>query len=519
MTPTRVRGTHAQARPTGRGGRGLAIVAAVAGGLTLLIRLALHTRSFDLYGDEVIYTDIGRSVISGGLPRFGGGPVFIHGPAFFYLEAGWARIVGSPHNVVGWIYEMRMLNAVLAAATAVVIVLLATRAASLRFGAVAGLLFALDPYCIRQNDRVLLETAMMFWVILGYLVFTSLIGRLPPRRDWVRAVGAGLLFGCAVLTKDEGALLTVLPLLAAAALGWGPRRALTLLTVATTTGVYAAYVALYAASRQFHGLWDAKITGIQRMLGLIQTSGFHSSGGGNLHARLIGEAGYFGTTYLLLVLAVPATIVLVFRGGHLQRMLGLLYCASGVVLAYAVVQGTLEDQTLYLLIVPTLLIIPVAVSRLTGARGERSAAGTRREMPRQAAIIAALVLILGINLTTSMQWWRKPDDGWARLISYMAIHVPTGTPITPMAAFPTGLGVVTPAERYQQHVRYVIVEWTEINQGYSNLTPTQVRNLVSHGQILFSFQERTYGELTLYKLPMPARSTRARLSIRKASHS
>ena len=55
MTPTRVRGTHAQARPTGRGGRGLAIVAAVAGGVTLLIRLALHTRSFDLYGDEVIY--------------------------------------------------------------------------------------------------------------------------------------------------------------------------------------------------------------------------------------------------------------------------------------------------------------------------------------------------------------------------------------------------------------------------------------------------------------------------------
>ena len=50
---------------------------------------------------------------------------------------------------------MRTLNSLLAAGTAVVIVLLATRAGSLWTGAVAGLLFALDPFCIRQNDRVL----------------------------------------------------------------------------------------------------------------------------------------------------------------------------------------------------------------------------------------------------------------------------------------------------------------------------------------------------------------------------
>ena len=106
--------------------------------------------------------------------------------------------------MMAWVYQMRTLNALLAGATAVVLVLLATRASSLRVGAVVGLLFALDPFCIRQNDRVLLETALMFWVMLGYLVFTSLIGRLPSRRDWLSAVGAGLLFGCAVLTKDEG---------------------------------------------------------------------------------------------------------------------------------------------------------------------------------------------------------------------------------------------------------------------------------------------------------------------------
>ena len=189
------------------------------------------------------------------------GAFFLHGPGFFYLEAGWARLVGNQPGLMAWIYEMRTLNALLAAATAVVLVLLAARVSSLRAGTVAGLLFALDPFCIRQNDRVLLETAMMFWVMLGYLVFTSLSERPPSRRDWPRAVGAGLLFGCAVLTKDEGALLTVLPLLAAAVLRWGPRRSLTLLTAGTTVAVYAAYVAVVVANGQFSGLWDGQDIG------------------------------------------------------------------------------------------------------------------------------------------------------------------------------------------------------------------------------------------------------------------
>ena len=192
MTATRVSRAPAAVPARHRPGH-VAVVAAVAGGVTLVIRLALRTRSFDLFGDEVLYTDLGRSVISGGFPRFDGGPFFLHGPGFFYLEAGWARLVGNLPSLMDWVYEMRALNALLAGATAVVLVLLATRASSLRVGAVAGLLFALDPFCIRQNDRVLLETALMLWVMLGYLVFTSVIGRLPSRRDWPRAVAAGLL--------------------------------------------------------------------------------------------------------------------------------------------------------------------------------------------------------------------------------------------------------------------------------------------------------------------------------------
>jgi Dolichyl-phosphate-mannose-protein mannosyltransferase len=500
-----------------------ALVAAAAGLLTLVIRLALHGNSFDLFGDEVIYSALGRSVVDGGFPSFYG-PFFLHGPAFFYLEAGWARLYGTslsgvslariPSDLIALIYEMRTLNAVIAAATAVVLVLLGTRVASLWSGAAAGLLFALDPFCIRQNDRVLLETALMLWVMLGYLVFTTLIDRPLSRGSAARAVLAGLFFGFAVLTKDEGALLTLLPLLAAIVLRWGPDRRLTLITIVTIVDVYVAYVTAVAGNGYFRLLWRAKTAGIARMLGVIQTSGFHSSGGGSLKSRLFEEANFFGTTYLLLAVAVVAALVLLRRGGNQQRMLGLLYCAAGVTLAYAVGLGTLEEQELYLLIVPSLLIIPVAVTVLRQGR-KRPSTPRKRGMAWTAVPASALVLILGINLSTAVQWMRQPDDGFARLAQYVTAHVPAGTAIGAIQGdieSPYALGANynvgywdTSAALTRAHARYVVVEWGPVEEGYSDETPAQVRQLVAHGTVVFSFDGRTYGDLELYQLPSPPR--------------
>jgi Dolichyl-phosphate-mannose-protein mannosyltransferase len=482
--------------------------------VTVFLRLAMHGRSFDLFGDEVIYTDLGRSVISGGFPRFEG-PFFLHGPGFFYLEAGWARIEGYPVSLMGWIYEMRMLNCVLAGATAIVLVLLTARATRSPWaGAVAGALFAVEPFCIRQNDRVLLETAMMFWVMLGYLVFTSLIGRLPARHDWLRAVGAGLLFGFAVLTKDEGALLTILPLLAAAVLRWGPRLRMTMLTIATTVAVYAAYLAVVQKNGYFSVLWQGKTAGIQRMLGLVQSSGFNSSSGtgGSLSSRLIAEISYFGTTYTTLMLSGIAVLVVLFRGDQLQRMLGLVYCAAGVTLAYAVFLGTLEEQELYLLIIPSLVVIPVAATLLLS--GSRRA---QRPRPRSSAkklwiatMGAALTIALGVNLLTCVRWLTQPDDGFARLDSYVMAHVPAGTAIGAVYAdIETGYSLPgykvgyweTKAAQAKAHVRYFVVEWGAVEQGYSNQTPAQIQHLVSGDRVVFSFTGRTYGNLVLYQLP------------------
>jgi hypothetical protein len=488
----------------------LTLTAAAVTGLTLLIRVALHGRAFDIFGDEVIYADIGHSVASGGFPRFGGTLFFLHGPGYFYLEAGWARLWGSPSGLVAGIYQMRMLNALLAGITGGALVLLGTRAGSVWTGLVAGLLFAVDPFCIRQNDRVLLETALMMWVLLGYLLYTSMIGRRSDR-DWLRAVGAGLLFGCAVLTKDEGALITILPVAAAALLRWGPSRRLALITVGTTVSVYALYLIVVIANGDFGPLWQAKTSGMQRMLGLVQTSGFHSSAGGSLVSRLVAEGPSFVTTYILLGLAV-LTVFTLRRGGELPRMFGLLYCAAAIALGYALTIGTLEEQELYLLLVPSILIISVAASTwCTAARAGRLPLPAD-QVSRAAMAGAGLVLIVAFNLITVMDWAAHPDDGIARLLSYMAGHVPGGAKVSGAAGtddiatyalsgqYQAGAWL-TPASLAANGVHYVVVEWADIDEGYSTLTPAEVRALVQPGRVVFSFPGRTYGDLQLYQLP------------------
>ena len=112
----------------------------------------------------------------------------------------------------------------------------------------------------------------------------------------------GVLFGCAVLTKDEGVLLTVLPLLAGAVLRWGPRRAHDHAHRRYNRGGLCRLSWRWSrVNGYFDILWQAKTAGIERMLGLVQTTGFNSSGGGgSLSSRLLAEASYFGTTYIML---------------------------------------------------------------------------------------------------------------------------------------------------------------------------------------------------------------------------
>ena len=45
----------------------------------------------------------------------------------------------------------------------------------------------------------------------------------------------------------------------------------------------------------------------------------------------------------------------------------------------------------------------------------------------------------------------------------------------------------------------MVIPWLEIGQGYSYLTEAQAHSLVRGARLVFSFHERTYGDLALYQ--------------------
>ena len=482
------------------------IVALGAGVLSLGIRLALFSHSFDLFGDEVIYAKLGRSVYNGGFPTFPASAnqpptsFFLHGPLFFYLESAWMRLWVNQTTLWTQVLQMRTLNILLAAVTAVVLVLLAERASgSLWAAGTTGLLFALDPYIIRQNDRVLLETSMMLFAVLGYFVFVHLVGRPATRGNVLSAVGAGVLFGAAILIKDEAALLILLPLAAAFILRWGPPRRLTATTVGAAVACYGLYVAVVGltpflshwpphalVSGNLRSFWESKTSGVSRLLGQVQISGFHHSG--SLVGRLFSEAGTFATTYALLAIAALFVILVLRRGNEAARVLGLMYLAAAIALSYAVTKGTLEEQELYLLAIPSLVIAPVAVTLL---RINRRAVAI--------SALAVLTVLAGFNAATIVQLGTSQDTGYSQLLAYAAKKVPAACRLSP---YYVGF-LETPADP-ATGVRYIVVPWKEVQDGYvTGRTPAEVRALVRRDQRVFSVHSRTYGQIDLYKV-LPA---------------
>ncbi|MEU0201161.1 MULTISPECIES: phospholipid carrier-dependent glycosyltransferase [unclassified Streptomyces] len=488
------------------------LVAGLSAVLTGVIRLVGFGQTPDVFGDEVYYWHIGHSVESGGFPRYKGGLFFLHPPGYFYLEGGWEQLFGSTADVISGVHQMRLLNVVLAMITAAVLVLLITRVTRSVPAAVAvGLVFAFDPFILRLNDRVLIETSMMLWILLGYLVLMPLTESDRQPRARSRAIAGGLLFGLAILTKDVASLITVLPLVAAALFTWRSRRSLPLLAAVSATVPYAIYVSVVAAAGHFDELWAVKTHGIRRLLGQVQETGFNAAGAPPLSQRVAEEMSNFGTTYALLVLGPPAVVLILRRGDRAQRLLGLWYVSAGVALAYALLKGTLEEQALYMLLVPTIVVLAMAGVQLWEGRAERRR--LRAGVARTATVLV-LAGALAASGITYAQTRPRPDDGYAQLRQYMLDHVPTGSRIISTSG---SVDLVledryrigrwrTPEDRARVRAAYVVASWRLIDQGYSPFTQRQARDLTRQGDLLFSFNGRTYGTVAVYRLPLPPTS-------------
>lgn len=493
--------------PRGRPGTGWLWAAGLMA-LSAVLRFPRIGASYDAFVDEFFYADMAASVRHGHLPPIlpAGHPFLLHPPGFFGLAAAWQALWGDTGDQFAHVVLLRQLNATLAVLTTGLVFALARRLGGTRAGVLAALLFAVDPYALRQNGRVLLETATMAFLLAGYVLLMPVLqGR--GRRPTATAVAAGSLLGLAILVKDMAAVLVVLPLGAAVLLGWiRPRRAGRLALTAAVTP-YLSYLAYLAACGLLGSYVDAKLVGTRRLLGLVQISGFNQQGAPSMLSSLGAQVLTFVPTCLLTGLGLVVALRLVARRRADLRVLGLITVAAGAEVGYATMFGTSEEQFLYFLWILAMISLVVAS---TQGRPRHL-----RAVPRLVRI--GLSVAVTVLLLADLGQWAAirstSDDGLRRTVGWLQEHAPPGSAVlitnggAEFALRGTGFRSVRPSSRAElvvQRARYAILPGKLVEQGYAYVSPETAAWLRRYGRVVCTVHGRSFGTMTVVETTDPS---------------
>jgi hypothetical protein len=456
--------------------------------------IGLHTAT-DLHIDEVTYSQISDSVAIGHGVELHGRPFDLHPPGFFLLLGGLIDLFGGATRPtsVERILDLRLVPAIIGSLTCGILAAAVWRTAGVAAGVVAGVLYALDPFVMRFDTRLFLEAPTLFWVATGVLIF---LVRETPRT----AALAGAAFGLALLTKDTAAYLTVFPLLLIAAFVPTPglrRRALT--AVAVACAFYATYLLIVLATGNLGVLFDDKASGLLRLLGINQETGFNRPGGITLVETLKRNLPYYGASYALCGIGTLCALVRVpaIRRGTARLGVTLLVaiqlCAT-LHLIYGVLVGTLEEQMFYLLAVPSLACVALTVPLLA-----------ERGRAVRAVAIAVSVVWLAASAGSWLTLRSTTDDTYLQYARWTSAHLPAGARVAvteETAQFVQRGAVVgewtTPAALKANDAGYVLISTRLIEDGFGKADASFERWLDRNGRVVFRARGRTMGELRLY---------------------
>ncbi|WP_433800224.1 ArnT family glycosyltransferase [Actinomycetospora sp. CA-084318] len=499
----------------------------------VLVAAAVFLRGFhqhsayELFMDEVQYADVANSFAEGTGPQLFNAPFFLHPPlAFLYFS----RFISAPQTsmTVEFVLSLRPANLLFGAANAALVVACARRVVPRWAALVAGAFYALDPFVIRFDSRLMLEAPMLFGVLAGLLCLLLAAEAPTGRRRWVLLVAGGLLWGLAITTKTNAGLVTGLPLLIMIVFSWGLRRREAITVFACEIGFYVCYVAWTLVTGRFLGWADQTLGGVARAIGLVKETGFSSANAPSFSSRIVANLSLTGTSYVLIGVAsiFAAWFVLVswrslrLRGEPGERFadprdlggrvrapgehaLAVIACwILGVLgaITYTVGLGELEEQTFYLLAVPLSVVMALLVTRAARARRWVTA--------------LALGLVVVVLACSAAIWWNirsQTDDTYSRFSAWLFANVdPKTTHIalgehTAQFVMP-GYGVFPlddVDDARASNSRYGVVSTQLSELGLADITPAAIAELDRRYPVVFLAHGRTAGDLKVYDFSRP----------------
>jgi Dolichyl-phosphate-mannose-protein mannosyltransferase len=478
-----------------RADRGV-VLALVLGLLALQVRAIGLGRANDLFIDEITYANLANTVASGQLPNQDGVPFFLHPIGSFLLNGLVIRLFGLHGDAMDLVFDLRWMNAVLGAVTVVLAVLIVRRLAGFIPAAVAGVVLAFDPFVLRMDGRLMIETPATLAVLAGWTLLLTALDREPGPARTRYELGAGAVFGVALLMKDMTAVSTVLPLVLAGlwrrtVSWWTVRRTLALVPVP-----YLVYLAVVAFSGLLPDWWTEKVGGVLRMVGVNQETGFNAAPGADLVGRLIEMLTRFGTSYVLLGLGLFAGLAAAFSAVPTRRLVGLVAVTTGALGIYSVVGGAAEEQFGYYVVVTSVL----AMSAVWPDLADRRPAWRR---PVAAAVLVFSVVTAGLGVSART----ATDDGFQQARAYLDT-LPAGsrvglTDVTgEFALLPHDDWGVWPSLSSLQtnDAQYVLTRSHQLSNGYGYAAPELLDWLAAHATPVFTATGPTNGDTVVWRL-------------------
>jgi 4-amino-4-deoxy-L-arabinose transferase-like glycosyltransferase len=483
--------------------------------LVVLLDGYRHQLTPDIHVDELIYASAGQNIAAGAGLSVQGQPFFWQPPLQMLVTAPLIALQGFSHiPVIDLALHLRLFNAIMAGFTAMLLFWLGWRWRGWLTGSVMALLFATDPFVIRVARRFYLEPFAGVWVVAALGLLAVSLGRLTPRRR----LYVGLLFGLALLSKELVFYALAVPVLLSLRgdLSWRH----TLQIAGGSVAVYLLYPLWAVVTGQGKQFLDLKLFQYERLIGVNKISGVTRPGGVSLTQTLVTNAADYWTSYLLIALAVPATVYLWRRRDRFSRFLSSWSAVTILFIAGLGAFGTLNDQFFYYLMLSTTAVVADAAVLVLAGRFRRLAACLRLRrwtalaLRADAALMAILLAVLIARPaigTWTLRFGQQVDDGFPALAAVIPKLVPLGAGIdVPGAsleilhfAYPNGEHPLAfdsnTATIQAKGIHWVVLASKDVQQ---KLYPQAFYDAVlAHGIERWSVDEHTFFHFALYEIP------------------
>jgi hypothetical protein len=462
--------------------------------------------------DEAVYTRAAQNLANHGELTWQTEPVFVHPPMYFVTQAAWLKLTGTADaGLFDAIPTARSLSAAFTALSIALMGLFVLRLTSIRtprrralLMLAVALLGTFDAVLLRYGRLVMIEPLSLFMSLTT--IYFAWQWRSRPAVEWI--VKIGLLSGVALLVKEISIFLLAVPLLFGV-LTWSAAR------VARALGALAVALAMWLSFPAWAlalGLWDRfaeeKLNTIERLLGIIQATGFNRPNASFSQAFLDSAPQYI-SSYLLLETGLIALVWLWLGGKGDTAMWLVAWLAAGFAFgAYTVTRGQLNEQ-FFTYLMPGAIIGTVVLADASRCRIVARAGPWRRALP-PALIAVPLALVLGPLVLGGVNFVRLyhtgRDHGIAQLSDFVG-RLPACSALNASGdvqkyAFSIGGNRITNfasgSRATTRGVHYFFLNPKDAVRRYGRMTPDLARWIRSSGTRIAAYESHTYESAELW---------------------